>query len=475
MPAKPLIHDEFLLQNASARELYHEFAEPMPIIDYHCHLPPDEVAEDKRFSGITECWLGGDHYKWRAMRSNGIDEKFITGDADDWEKFEKWAATMPKLLGNPLHHWTHLELARYFDIDALLGPDTAREIFDACNARIASDQFSARQLIKQSNVVAICTTDDPTDSLEHHRAVRDDSSIECKLLPAWRPDKGMCPEAPDFNAWVDKLATAAGTEITDYESYLGAIKNRHDFFHAEGCRLSDHGMETFYADNYIKTEAATIFESARSGETLSAEDISKFKSAMLYEFAVLDADRGWVQQYHFGVTRNNNRRLFEKLGLDIGCDSISDAPVGAPMSRFFDLLDYEGKLTKTILYNLNPRDNELVGAMLGNFQDGSVPGKMQLGSGWWFNDQLDGMKRQVECLSQLGLLSRFVGMLTDSRSFLSYTRHEYFRRMLSNILGTQMEEGLLPDDKQLVGGMLRDICYNNAAEFFDFGVEPMLT
>ncbi|MGI9240204.1 MAG: glucuronate isomerase [Verrucomicrobiales bacterium] len=474
MSARPFIHDEFLLQNATARRLYHEFAEPMPIIDYHCHLPPDEVARDKRFSNITECWLGGDHYKWRALRSNGVDERFITGDASDWEKFEQWASTMPKLLGNPLYHWTHLELSRYFGIDTLLGPDTAREIFDACNARIASDEFSARQLIKSSNVVAICTTDDPCDSLEHHRAVRDDPSFDCKLLPAWRPDKGMCPEAKDFNDWVDKLALAAGTEISDYESYLAALKNRHDFFHAEGCRLSDHGIETFYADDYIKNEIATIFENVRDGERIDSEDISKFKSAMLYEFAVLDADRGWVQQFHFSPTRNNNRRLFEKLGPDIGCDSISDLPVAAAMSKFLDLLDYEGKLTKTILYNLNPRDNEVVGAMLGNFQDGSVPGKMQMGSGWWFNDQLDGMRRQIECLSQLGLLSRFVGMLTDSRSFLSYTRHEYFRRLLCNILGTNMEEGLLPNDLELVGGMVRDICYNNAAEYFDFGVGPVL-
>ena len=474
MAKRPLIHDDFLLQNDCARRLYHEFAAPMPIIDYHCHLPPDEVAVDKRFSGITECWLGGDHYKWRALRSNGVAEHLITGDADDWDKFEQWANTMPKLLCNPLYHWTHLELSRYFGVDELLGPDTAREIFDHCNQRIAADDFSARQLIKKSDVVAICTTDDPCDSLEHHRAVAGDEDIDCKLLPAWRPDKGMCPEAPDFNQWVDRLGAAAGIEIGDYGSYLDAIRNRHDFFHAEGCRLSDHGIETFYADDYIKTEIETIFDQVRSGEEISAEEISKFKSAMLYEFAVLDAERGWVQQFHFSPTRNNNRRLFEKLGPDIGCDSISDLPVAAPMSKFFDLLDYEGKLSKTILYNLNPRDNEVVGAMLGNFQDGSVPGKMQMGSGWWFNDQLDGMRRQIECLSQLGLLSRFVGMLTDSRSFLSFTRHEYFRRLLCNILGTQMEEGLLPDEMELVGGMVRDICYNNAAEYFDFGVGPVL-
>ena len=470
MSTEPLIHNDFLLQNAPARKLYHEFAAPMPIIDYHCHLPPEEVAGDKRFASITECWLGGDHYKWRALRSNGVAEEFITGEADDWEKFEKWAETMPKLLCNPLYHWTHLELSRYFDIDELLGPDNAREIYDACNARIASDGFSARQLIEKSNVVAIGTTDDPIDSLEYHRAVRDDASIDCKLLPAWRPDKGMCPEAPGFNDWVDNLGAAAGTEITDYQSYLDALKTRHDFFHAEGCRLSDHGIETFYADDYIRTEVATIFDSIRDGESPDAEDLSKFKSAMLYEFAVLDADRGWVQQFHFSATRNNNRRLFEKLGADIGCDSISDLPVAAPMSKFLDLLDYEGKLTKTILYNLNPRDNEVVGAMLGNFQDGSVPGKMQMGSGWWFNDQLDGMRRQIESLSQLGMLSHFVGMLTDSRSFLSYTRHEYFRRLLCNLLGTQMQDGLLPNDFQLVGSMVKNICYNNAAEYFDFGL-----
>jgi glucuronate isomerase len=474
MSIRPLIHDDFLLQSPSAQKLYHEFAKPMPIIDYHCHLPPEEVANDKRFSSITDCWLGADHYKWRVLRSNGVDEHFITGDADDWEKFEKWAATMPKLLCNPMYHWTHLELSRYFDVDELLGPDNAREIFDHCNARIASDEFSARQLIEKSKVVAICTTDDPCDTLEHHRAVAADENFNCKLLPAWRPDKGMCPELPGFNDWINRLGSVAEIEITDFESYLAALKKRHDFFHAEGCRLSDHGIETFYADDYIRTEIETIFDCIRDGETISDVDVSKFKSAMLYEFAVLDADRGWVQQFHFSPTRNNSRRLFEKLGPDIGCDSISDLPVAAAMSKFLDLLDYEGKLTKTILYNLNPRDNEVVGAMLGNFQDGSVPGKMQMGSGWWFNDQLDGMKRQIDCLSQLGLLSRFVGMLTDSRSFLSYTRHEYFRRLLCNLLGTQMEEGLLPMDFQLVGGMISDICYNNAAEYFDFGVQPML-
>ncbi len=468
------IHNHFLLESDTAQALYHGHAAQMPIIDYHCHLPPDEVANDHRFSGITEAWLGGDHYKWRALRSNGVPEDLVTGDASDWKKFEQWAATMPKLLGNPLYHWTHLELARYFDITDLLGPDNDRDIYDRCNERIGQEDFSARGLIRQSNVLAICTTDDPVDSLEHHRAVRDDASIDCKLLPAWRPDKGMMPENVEgFNVWLDQLAVAADMEVSSFSSYMEALRSRHDFFHAEGCRLSDHGIDTFYADDYTESEIAVIFEKMRGGNAPDSDETAKFKSCMLHEFGLLDHEKGWVQQYHFGALRNNSRRLFNQLGPDIGCDSMGDFSVGAAMSKMLGRLDETGQLAKTILYNINPAHNELVAAMIGNFQDGSVPGKIQMGSGWWFCDQMDGMIRQMEALAQLGLLSRFVGMLTDSRSFLSFTRHEYFRRILCNKLGSEIDRGILPNDLDLVGSMVRDICFNNAANYFEFGVDAL--
>jgi glucuronate isomerase len=469
----PFIHDDFILGSDTARRLYHGYAEVMPIIDYHCHLPPAEVAEDRCWRTITDAWLGGDHYKWRAMRSNGIDEQLITGQAGDWEKFEAWAATMPRLLGNPLYHWNQLELARYFEVFDLLNPDSARDIYDRCNAVLAGPGFSARGLIERSKVVAICTTDDPCDSLEHHAAIADDPSVSCKVLPAWRPDRAMMPElGADFNRWVDALGASANVEVNSFSAFMDALHNRHAVFHDRGCRLSDHGIETFYAEAYTAAEIEGIFDKARSGGELSADEVVQFKSHMLYEFGVMDAEKGWVQQYHFGALRNNSARMFGKLGSDVGCDSIGDWPVALPMSRLFSRLDLEGKLAKTILYPINPRDNELVGSMVGNFQDGSSAGKMQMGSGWWFNDQMDGMLRQMEALGQLGLLSRFVGMLTDSRSFLSFTRHEYFRRILCNKLGSEMESGILPADEELVGSMVRDISYNNAAGYFDFGVEP---
>ena len=474
MTERPFIHDDFILGNDTARRLYHGFAEEMPIIDYHCHLSPLEIAEDRRWGSITEAWLGGDHYKWRAMRSNGIDEQLITGDAGDWEKFEAWAATMPKLLGNPLYHWNQLELARYFDVFDLLGPESARDVYNRCNSELEGSGFSARGLIEKSRVVAICTTDDPCDSLEHHAAIAQDASFSVQVLPAWRPDRAMMPElGGGFNQWVDALGASADAEIGSFSSFMGALHSRHAFFHEQGCRLSDHGIETFHAEDYTASQIDGIFDKVRSGRELSADEVAQFKSHMLYEFGVMDADRGWVQQYHFGALRNNSARLFRQLGGDVGCDSIGDWPVALPMSQLFSRLDLEGKLAKTILYPINPRDNELVGSMIGNFQDGSSAGKIQMGSGWWFNDQMDGMLRQMEALGQLGLLSRFVGMLTDSRSFLSFTRHEYFRRILCNKLGSEMESGLLPADEQLVGSMVRDISYNNAAGYFDFGVEQM--
>ncbi|MBM4148111.1 MAG: glucuronate isomerase [Lentisphaerae bacterium] len=464
------IHDDFMLGTPQAARLYHDYAKAMPIVDYHCHLPPAQVACDQRWENITRIWLAGDHYKWRAMRGNGVAEKYCTGDAGDREKFAKWAATVPRLLRNPLYHWTHLELARYFGIaDRLLGPDTEQGIWDECNARLAEPGFSARGLMRRSNVVLACTTDDPADSLEHHAAVARDPSFETRVLPAWRPDKAMAVEAPAaYRAYMDKLEQAAGVEIRDIDGLREALAKRHDFFHSMGCRLSDHGLETIHAARYTEKQIASAFRTARSGGAVDAGDAAAFKSAMLYEFAVMDAEKGWTQQYHFGVLRNNNSRMFAAVGPDTGFDSIGDFEIAGPMSRLFDRLDSEGRLARTILYNINPRDNELVATMCGNFQDGSVPGKIQFGSGWWFLDQKDGMERQIEALSQLGILSRFVGMLTDSRSFLSYTRHEYFRRILCNILGRDMAQGLIPSDMDLVGDMVKDICYRNAAGYFGF-------
>ncbi len=469
MKSTEFIHADFLLQSKQARRLYHEYAEAMPIIDYHCHLSPEEIAVDKRWENITQIWLYGDHYKWRAMRSNGVAERYCTGEASDYEKFEKYAGTMPYLVRNPLYHWTQLELKRYFDVSELLSPETAKGIWEKCNARIGEDDFSCRGLMKQSNVVLVCTTDDPVDSLEQHRAIAEDESFDIQILPAWRPDNGMAVENPvAFNKWVDELAAAADVEIRDFGSYIEGLSQRHEFFHSCGCRLSDHGLERIYADDYSEKQIDAIFSKVRSGGELKAEEILKFKSAMLYEFGLMDYEKGWAQQFHLGALRDNNSRMFAELGPNIGFDSIGDFAIARPLSKLLDRLDSQAKLAKTILYSVNPGDTELLAAMLGNFQDGSIPGKVQLGSSWWFLDQKDGIEKQIEALSQLGLLRRFVGMLTDSRSFLSYTRHEYFRRILCNILGGDMEKGLVPNDMELLGAMVKDICYNNAAGYFGF-------
>lgn len=466
------INDNFCLQNDAAVRLYHEYAKDMPIIDYHCHLIPEQIEKDIRWENLTQVWLYGDHYKWRAMRSNGVEEKFCTGETSDREKFDKWAETVPATLRNPLYHWTHLELARYFDCDALLSPQTADEIWSTGVEKMQEKWFSARGLMKKSNVKLVCTTDDPVDSLASHLALKEDKDFTVKVLPAWRPDKGMAVENPAaFNAWVEQLAAAADTDIKDFDSFLAAIKKRHDFFHEAGCRISDHGIETAYAEDYTEQEIKGIFSDVRCGKELDGQQILQFKSAMLYYFGVLDAERDWTQQYHFGALRSTNSRMFRKLGPDTGFDSIIDVEIARPLAKLLDRLNSEGRLAKTILYNLNPRDNELLATMLGNFQDGSVAGKMQMGSGWWFLDQKDGMEKQMEALSQLGLLSRFVGMLTDSRSFLSYTRHEYFRRILCNILGSDIEAGLIPADYELVGNMVRDICFNNANKYFGFDLQ----
>lgn len=465
---KPFMDENFLLQTETAQKLYHEHAAKMPIFDYHCHINPKDIAEDRRFNTITEIWLAGDHYKWRGMRTNGVDERFCTGDASDWEKFEKWAETVPHTLRNPLFHWTHLELKKFFGINEVLSPKNARQIYDACNAKLQTPEYSCRGIIRMANVHTICTTDDPVDSLEYHRQIKE-SGFEVAVLPAWRPDKAMAVEQPiSYNQYINQLASVAGMEINTFNDLMIALDKRHQFFHENGCRLSDHGLDTAFAEDYTRDEIDALFIKVRVGYRLTTREILKFKSCMLYEFGVMDHSRGWAQQFHIGALRNNNTRLFNKLGPDTGFDSIGDKPVAEPLSKLLNRLDTEDKLCKTVLYNLNPADNELYATMIGNFQDGSVPGKMQYGSGWWFLDQKDGMEKQINALSNLGLLSRFVGMLTDSRSFLSYTRHEYFRRTLCNILGNDVENGEIPNDMELLGQMVENICFNNAKNYFNF-------
>lgn len=465
---KPFLNEDFLLQTPTAQQLYHEFARQMPIIDYHCHLPPDQIAEDRQFDNITQIWLYGDHYKWRAMRANGVDERYITGDASDWEKFEKWAETVPYTLRNPLYHWTHLELQRYFGITEILDGSSARRIYDECNAKLCTPEYSVRNLLLRMNVKTVCTTDDPADSLEYHQAIAA-SGFGVQVLPTFRPDKAMTPDDPAaYNQYLDKLAAAAGLEIATYEDLLAALRQRHDFFAEMGGKLSDHGLEQIYAADYTDLEIQTLFATVRSGQALSEDGILKFKSAMLVELAVLDWEKGWTQQFHLGALRNNNSRMLRQLGPDTGWDSIGDFPQGRALSAFLDRLDGQDKLAKTIIYNLNPADNELIATMIGNFNDGSVAGKVQFGSGWWFLDQKDGMERQINALSNMGLLSRFVGMLTDSRSFMSYPRHEYFRRILCNILGHDIENGELPDNLAWTGQIIQNICYGNAQAYFGF-------
>jgi len=465
---KKFMDENFLLQTETAQKLYHNYAAKMPVFDYHCHISPKEIAEDKQFDNLAQIWLYGDHYKWRAMRTNGVDEHFCTGDASDWEKFEKWAETVPFTLRNPLYHWTHLELKRFFGIEKLLSPETAKEIWDTCNAKLQSPEYSVRNLIRMANVNTICTTDDPVDSLEYHRQIKE-SDFEVKVLPAWRPDKAMAVEDADsYNKYIDKLEEVSGVEVNTFEHLMEALDKRHEFFHENGCRLSDHGLETAYAEDYSKRDIIDIFSKVRYGAKLTHTEILKFKSCMLYELGIMDHSRGWTQQFHIGALRNNNTRLFNRLGPDTGFDSIGDFEIARPLSKLLDRLDQNDQLSKTIIYNLNPRDNELIATMIGNFQDGSVPGKMQFGSGWWFLDQKDGMEQQMNALSNLGLLSRFVGMLTDSRSFLSYIRHEYFRRTLCNLIGTDVENGELPGDMDMLGQMVEDICFNNAYRYFNF-------
>jgi len=468
-PINNFMHDNFLLENGVAAELYHRFAEPLPILDYHNHLSPKMIAEDAKFSSLTEIWLSDDHYKWRAMRANGVPERLITGkESSDWEKFEAWAATLPATLRNPLYHWTHMELRRPFGIDGILGPKTARDIYDKAGKLLSQTGFSVLGLLEKFKVAAVCTTDDPVDSLERHEwlALRKDPVT--RVYPTWRPDKALAVEDPKaWNGWVGRLEEASGTSIGTLKSFMEALEKRHGFFHDQGCRSSDHGLEQAYSEPFNEKGISEVFDRLRSGKELGPEAALPFKSYLLYHLAVLDHSKGWVQQFHLGALRDNNTRLRISVGPNAGADSIGDFPQAKALCRFLDQLDSTVKLAKTILYNLNPADNEAFAAMCGNFQDGSVAGKMQWGPAWWFLDQKDGMEAHLEALSNLGLLSRFVGMTTDSRSFLSFSRHEYFRRLVCNLLGQDVEKGLVPDDREVLGKMVQDICFYNAVRYFN--------
>jgi len=467
---KEFIHDDFLLQTDTAKRLYHDHSKVLPIIDYHCHISPEFIAADRRFSDLGQLWLEGDHYKWRAMRANGIDEKYVTGkDTTLREKYDRWAETVPYTMRNPLYAWTHLELSRVFGVNKILNPATSAEIWEECTALLQQPGYSARGLMKKFNVEVICTTDDPADSLEHHIALKKEG-FEIKVLPAWRPDKAMAVEDPEpYRNYISRLADVSGVDIKSFDSLIEALRIRHQFFADAGCKLSDHGIEQFYADDYTERDIDVIFRKVVSGRNLSLEEVTKFKSAMLYEMALMDWEKGWTQQFHYGAIRNNNSRLLNTLGPDTGFDSMGDFTVARSLSRFLDSLDIEGKLAKTILYNLNPRDNELIATMTGNFQDGSVAGKMQFGSGWWFLDQETGIINQLNSLSLMGLLSRFVGMLTDSRSFISYPRHEYFRRVLCNMIGDDIEKGKMPASEfNTISMMVENISYYNAKNYFGF-------
>jgi glucuronate isomerase len=462
------IHEDFLLQTRTARRLYRQFAEDQPIFDYHCHLPPRDIAENRQFKNLFEIWLEGDHYKWRAMRANGVAERFITGDADPFAKFQAWAATVPHTLRNPLYHWTHLELKRYFGIDELLDEESAARIWKKANAQLSSGDLNAHDIAKKFKVTAIGTTDDPTDDLHHHQTIAG-SGFGTRVVPAFRPDKAMALQnAERFNHWTNALEAASKTSIGDLGTFLAAVKKRHDFFHAQGCRLSDHGLAQCPSDFCADNVAAGIFDKARGGKLISPPEENQFASFMMLFFGRLDAEMGWTKQLHLGALRNSNTRLLRTVGPDTGFDSIGDYPQASALSAYLDRLDQDNSLPKTIIYNNNPADNYVFAGMIGNFQDGTIPGKVQFGASWWFLDQKEGIEMQLNALSNLGLLSRFVGMVTDSRSFMSYPRHEYFRRTLCNLLGRDVENGEIPDDEALLGPMIRNICYTNARNFLAF-------
>jgi len=498
---KTFITDDFMLQNDTARELYHSYAKEMPIFDFHCHLPPKEIAENSRYSSITDVWLGGDHYKWRAMRSDGVDERAVTGDGDDWEKFKAWAATLQHAVGNPLYHWSHLELLRYFGIDEVLTPESAPRIYEEANRQLQQDEFRVRPLLTKMKVKAVCTTDDPADSLEHHQAIAGlgaglgagtqgggtsanigggkkadnqaggvggkTGGFDTTVVPTFRPDKALAIEDPQaFRRYLETLGRSSNLEIQSYRDLIDALDSRHAFFHSLGGRVSDHALVAPFAEEGSEADVARTFAKVRSGEQADRYETLQFKTAVLREIGRMNHRRGWTMQLHIGAQRNNNSRMFKALGPDTGFDSMADALIAAPLARFLDLLDSEQHLPKTIMYVLNPRDNDLVASIIGAFQDGSVPGKVQLGSGWWFNDHKDGMERQMTALANMGLLYRFVGMLTDSRSFLSFPRHEYFRRILCNLVGEWVERGEAPKDMKFLGEMVQKISYQNAEDYF---------
>lgn len=466
--AKVFLDDDFLLSNDIAVQLYETYASPMPIVDYHNHLSPEDIASNRKFTNITEAWLEGDHYKWRAMRINGVPEKYCTGQAPPFEKFQAWARTVPYTMRNPLYHWTHLELKNYFGVRKLLDEKSAREIYDDCSAMLHQNDFSVQALLTKMNVEVVCTTDDPTDSLEHHQRFAA-SGAALKMFPTFRPDKAYATEdAVAYNAYLDKLSTVSSTSIKNFDDLIQALQKRIAFFDSLGCRASDHGLESLYFDAQSLTTAPAIFKKIRAGENLSPEERLQLRCAVLLHLCKLYHEKHWAQQFHLGAMRNNNTRMKRALGADTGFDSVGDYPQATHMSRFFDHLDSTDQLAKTIIYNLNPSHNEVFATMVGNFSDGSVPGKIQFGSGWWFLDQKDGMEKQMNTLSNMGLLSRFVGMVTDSRSFLSFPRHEYFRRILCNLLAEDIRAGELPDDLPRIGQMVRDVCYFNAKGYFGF-------
>lgn len=459
-----------MIQNEAGLKLYQDHAENQPIIDYHNHLPPKDIAEDRQFSNLFEIWLEGDHYKWRAMRSNGVDENLCTGDASDFDKFYAFAGTVPHTLRNPLFHWTHLELKRYFGIDELLNESSAKRIWESTKEQLISKNFSARSLLKKFKVKALCTTDDPADPLDYHDQIAKDDSFDVQVFPTFRPDKALAANQPGLlNPWLDKLGKTCNKDISNFNDLLDCIKQRHDDFHALGARVSDHGLSYCYSEDCSESEASNIFQKARSNSLISHEEHEKYASFLMHYFGILDAEKGWTKQLHVGALRNNNTRKFKAIGPDTGFDSIGDWPQAQKLSRYLNNLDASNQLPKIILYNLNPTDNYIFGSMLGNFQDGSLAGKIQLGSGWWFLDQKEGMEWQLNTLSNLGLLSRFVGMLTDSRSFMSFPRHEYFRRILCNLIGAEMESGEIPNDYSLTGPLVENICFHNAKSFLGIG------
>ena len=461
------ITDDFLLQSDAARTLYHDFAKGQPIFDYHCHLSPKDIAEDRQFENLTQIWIDGDHYKYRAMRANGIDEKFITGDASDLDKFKKWAETVPHTLRNPLYHWTHLELKNYFGITTLLNANSAEVIYNECSTLLKQPEYSIKNILRKMNVAFVGTTDDPTDDLRYHKQLQADK-FEIKVLPSFRPDKATEIEKGKFFIdWIKKLEQSVGFSVSDFTTLIKALQQRHDFFHAVGCRISDHGHTTFYGENYTAEEVNYTFQNAMNGKAPSEKEINKYKSAVLFELASMNKAKSWVQQFHVGAIRNNNSKMLEELGPDQGFDSLGDVNMADNMSKFFGKLSQFDSLTKTIVYNLNPKDSEMFAAMAGNFNDGKIAGKMQYGAAWWFLDQKDGMEKQLNVLSNFGLLSRFVGMITDSRSFLSFPRHEYFRRIVCNVLGDEIQKGELPNDMELIGSMVKNICYKNAVAYFE--------